>query len=100
MDPTDTIMETFTDTAAMQILISPEAGEAIMEATVEDGPGLSTEEREVLKEELLVVEAAAATLDLEVAPEEEAGGEEELPDMSRTKTSINERYRFFHSLKK
>ena len=88
MDPTDTTTETITGTAAMQILTLPEAGEA-MEATVEDGPDLtSTEEREVLKEELLVA-AAAATLELEVATEEEVEGEEELPGTNPTNTNLN-----------
>ena len=89
MDPTGTTTETITGTGATEILTLPAAGEAT-EATEAAGPGLiSTEGREVLREELPVVELAAATLELEVATGAEAEEEEALPGMNPTNTNLN-----------
>ena len=89
MDPTGTTTETITGTGATEILTLPAAGEAT-EATEEAGPGsISTEGREVLREELPVVEAVEETLELVVVTEVEAGGEEELPGMNPTNTNLN-----------
>ena len=89
MDPTGTTTGTITGTEATEILTLPAAGEATG-ATEEAGPGLiSTEEREVLKAELPVVEEVEATLELVVATEAEAEEEEALPDTNPTNTNLN-----------
>ena len=77
MDLTVITTETTTGTDT-ETLTLPGAGE-VTEATEEDGPGLiSTEGKEVLREELPVAVEAVVTLDLVVETEVEAEGEEVL----------------------
>ena len=88
MDPTGTTTETITGTEATEILTLPAAGEATG-ATEEAGPGLiSTEGREVLREELPVAVEAVVTLDLVVGTEVEAEGEEALRGTNLTNNNL------------